>query len=279
MLTVFGNDSIRQILHLGGGAKIACQRWNCGVATISLLYHRNSSKEDSASLAMMRDVQKVNWSETSFCSRRLAHGASELEASWRLGQPRSRQTWNPSQGPKSSAAHDGVRIGQKSLVSSHKTAEFAWHGQLYGCYLLNPPRVNTTTSRGKLHMTVITRWEITFKSKRASSPASKRHGAKIPARDTKCFRCGSSWRPERWSWPSGQDVWHLTKAHYNQDSFFAHKVGDLNQRKWGNAILSLVYKTSFLVQQGQFVLAFFARRVIPEWRRADTTPDAFPTFS
>ncbi len=48
---------------------------------------------------------------------------AELESSWRHGQPRSRPTWNRSQGRESSAMHDRESTGWKCLASSQRTAE------------------------------------------------------------------------------------------------------------------------------------------------------------
>ncbi len=56
-------------------------------------------------------------------SHGLAGDAAELEASWRCGQPRSRQARSLSPDRESSATHDGERTGWKSLVSSRRTVE------------------------------------------------------------------------------------------------------------------------------------------------------------
>ncbi len=74
-------------------------------------------------LVMLQDIPTVNWSRTYFRPHRLARGAGEMQASWRHGQPRSRQTWSSSPDRDSSATHDGERSGWTSLVSSHSTTE------------------------------------------------------------------------------------------------------------------------------------------------------------
>ncbi len=107
-------------------ATAAFYRWgaeNCGTASTSLAYRRSSSKEGFVRLVMPQGVPTVNWSRTYFCPQRLARGAYELEASWRLGQPRSKQTWSSSPDHESSATHDGERTGRTSLVNLHRTAE------------------------------------------------------------------------------------------------------------------------------------------------------------
>ncbi len=63
------------------------------------------------------------WSRKNFCPHRLVRDAGELEASWRRGQPRSRQALSPSPDHESSATHDGESNGWKSLVSSHRAFE------------------------------------------------------------------------------------------------------------------------------------------------------------
>ncbi len=53
-------------------------------------------------LCMLQDVPTLSWSRTYFCPHHLARGAGELEASWRRGQPQSRQTWDTSPDSESS---------------------------------------------------------------------------------------------------------------------------------------------------------------------------------
>ncbi len=105
------------------GAEIACHPWNCARPFASLVDRHSSSKGGFFGLVMLQNIPTVNWSMTYFCPHRLGRGAGELEASWRLGQPRSKQTWSPSPDHESSATHFGKRIGWRSLVSSHWTVE------------------------------------------------------------------------------------------------------------------------------------------------------------
>ncbi len=103
------------------GEVIASRRWNCGSASVSLVYRHSPFKEGSPNLVTLRDMSMLILSETSFC--RFAPDVGELEASRRREQPRSRQIWNPSPGRESSATHDGERTGRKLLVSSRWTIE------------------------------------------------------------------------------------------------------------------------------------------------------------
>ncbi len=78
-------------------AEIACQWWDCSVfASMLLLYRYNTCKESSTSSVTLWGVLMASWSETSFSL--FVRRSGEMETSWRRGQPRLRQTWNPIQG-------------------------------------------------------------------------------------------------------------------------------------------------------------------------------------
>ncbi len=106
-----------------------------------------SAKESSAGLVMLQDAPTVNWSRIYFCTHRFARCASKLETNWRRGQPRSRQTRNPSPDREFSLTHHRERTEWAPLMSLG--CLYPWRDQIQWLCQLNPLRVNAGTSTRK----------------------------------------------------------------------------------------------------------------------------------
>ncbi len=96
--------------HYTRETEMSYHPWKCGAASASLVSRRRSSEEDFVCLVMLQDLPAVGWSRTYFSQHHIVHGTGEVEASYRRGQPRPRQTWEPSPDRESSATHDGLFI-------------------------------------------------------------------------------------------------------------------------------------------------------------------------
>ncbi len=109
MRAVFENDSNRRILHMRRVPLVELWHRLCLTSIPTQLVQRTLRWFGHAARRLDGELIRD-------------HLLSTLPRTKR-GQPRSRQTWNSSPDRESSAAHDGERIGCKSLVSSQLTVE------------------------------------------------------------------------------------------------------------------------------------------------------------